>query len=136
MTLKLIEKDGNLFVRVAGEKQLTFSFFELDKPCRYCRYAEWMYDEKRRFGCGMGQFRLMSKVNQLPDRCGSWKRGEEVMAFVDFSKMREEELKKELEKIRAEKLGIGRKRRVSSYEKRVKQASKGRREVSEDAEWV
>lgn len=47
--------------------------------------------------------------------------------FVDFSKMKEEDLRAELERIRAERRGAGSKKRVQSRERRVRGGNKERK---------
>ena len=85
----------------------------------YGASGEKQVDGKWHYGCRMGQFKVSSKIAGLPNKCGSWKIGGEVMPFVDFRKMTEEELRASLEKIRAERRGAGSKKRTQSRERRV-----------------
>ena len=50
------------------------------------------------------------------------------MPFVDFNKLSEEELRRELAKIREERRGTGKKKRVQSREKREGAARKKKKD--------
>ena len=120
--------EGTLVVGRKREEQVLFDFYVYDKPCRSCAFSQVSAMERGwKWGCGVGQIRLTSKVRKLPNECRCWKGGESLMPFIDFRKLSEEEARQELERIRRERSGSGKKRRVASREKRIK-ASKVREE--------
>ena len=119
------------------ETQVEFEFLTLDSPCRTCAYWWREYgvrgerqgqESKWWYGCFVSGFRMTSHIAQLPSECRTWKNGGEKMGFVDFSKMKEEDLRRELERIRGERRGVGRSKRVASRERRI---SGGKRETEQ-----
>lgn len=125
---------------VDGIDQLNFNFYNMDRPCRSCKkfWREWgvaddmhhtgrkrcfSKDEKEEcrwwYGCRGGQLSMTSTPHKLPSKCNSYSEGGEVMAFVDFKDASEEQLREEIEKIRAGRRGVGKKKRTESKERRV-----------------
>lgn len=131
-----------------GEQQLEFDFWGKDRICRTCKWANWKYGSLLReesngkdwwiFGCVMGQYPITRRVYLLKNSCRCWERGRECMGFVDFKKMSEEQLRRELEQIRAERCGVGRQHRSASREGRIQNATKSAKvkQAEEGAEWV
>lgn len=121
------------------EKQHVWEF-GVDYPCRSCVYLHLWWDEKERAKCmcGCGARRLRTLAGVTVGKCAMWRKGVEVMSFIDFRKMSEEQLKKELENIRKRRRGVGRHKRMQSRERRVKDATKSKKakEEEENAEWV
>ena len=71
---------------------------------------------------------------QMPHTCGIYKKGREKMSYVDLKKLSEEQLRLELDKIRAGRVGIGRRKRRESRERRISDGSK--KKVREGAERI
>ena len=132
-------------IEVMSNVQLEFDFIAGDRPCRTCAY--WL----REFGtradrpngkehwynsCSMGQYTMTQWSSKFPEHCVCWKLGGEKMGCVDFKKMSEEQLRAELDRIRAERSGCGVRKRKASREGRVKsENTKKSREAEANAEW-
>ena len=106
------------------EEQLLFEWEVWERPCRTCSHLGQSEDTERgsMFICLVGQFKLTNKLAGLPKHCGCFKWGGEKMAYVDFRKMSEEQLRGELRKIQEDRAGIGRKVRRAAVEGRIKHA--------------
>ena len=116
------------------EKQLEFSFAADDRPCRTCKYwwrawgaSNFKSEDRWLFGCRIGGFKMTPKISLIPNSCKMWMLGGERMAFVDFKKMSEEQLRKELDKIRSERRGSGKRKRVQSRDRRISGSQKERK---------
>ena len=108
------------------EEQEKFAFLGDDRLCRTCCRSAWFYEEgKIAVVCLAGQMnKVVRKMRELSSECASWKRGEERMTFIDFKKLTEEELRRELEKVRQGRVSVGKKRRTECRERRQKSAKK------------
>ena len=119
------------------EEQIVFEFARYEKACRYCVYLfVTLNDEKGcEFTCGVGEFKGGKSVLQMHSHCVMFKKGREKMSYVDLRKLSEEQLRLELEKIRAGRVGMGRKKRGESRERRISDVRKGK-VVKEGAERI
>lgn len=110
---------------------MLFPFERWEKACRYCVYLGIDTNEKKvkYFSCGTGQYTGGKSVLQMPTTCVMYKRGREKMSYVNLKQLSEEQLRLELEKIRAGRVGIGRKRRTESRERRISDGKKSKKTI-------
>lgn len=120
------------------EVQLEFEFVKYMKCCTNCLYCVIEDVEVGTYWtCQLGLHKPFKQVGRLPSICNSWKKGRSKMSFVDFKKLTEEQLRAELERIRGERAGVGRKRRTESKERRIKDGnSEKSKQAENNAEWV
>ena len=123
-------------------EQLEFDFVVGEKPCRTCSHW-WTHvgvkveskggggvekvDERRYFACGLGIFAMSWNMSKMPTKCNMWMLGGSKMPFVNFKKMSEEQLRAQLDQVRAGRRGVGRKKRVESKERRIASDRKERK---------
>jgi len=73
----------------------------------------------------------------LPNKCGVYKEyGGEHMAYIDFKKMSEEQLRTELKKLRENRVKAGSRNRRMASEKRQGTPAKKKEKDLSDAEFV
>ena len=123
--------------------QYLFEFVELDRICRTCQFCAVNKGENNRgrqgpwWACNVGRFKMTTNVGKLPESCVSHRWGGEKVSFIDFKKMSEEQLRAELDRIRSERSGVGKKKRVASREGRVRsEKSQKSREAEANAEFI
>ena len=104
-------------------EQVMFEFITMTtQRCETCEHAWWSHDLLATFV--LCRKKVFEGRDEGKEYCLEWKRGES-MPQINFREMREEELRQELQRIRDERSGIGRKVRREHKERRIKESKKG-----------